>query len=104
MASSINQDIVDILNRLERQMLVHSCLYYQLDKNIWSDKEFDHHAYHLADLLKKYPEEAKQCEWATHFRDWDGTTGFHLPLTHPWVVEIANRVWNIHERREAMGK
>lgn len=96
----MDSKILDLINRKERQMLVHSCLYYQLDKNIWSDKHFDKNAYELRDLIKQYPEEAKKAEWSVHFRDWDGTTGFHLPLTHPWVIGKANQIWNIHE---AMG-
>ena len=95
----MDSNIVALINRRERQMLIHSHLYYELNNNIWDDKQFDHYAYDLARLLKEYPEEAKLCEWERYFRDWDGTTGFHLPLTHPWVIRRAWHIWEYHKQK-----
>lgn len=77
------------------QILVHSCIYYELNDSIIEDAKFDEFARELVDLQSKYPEISEQVEWHVHFKDFDGTTGYHLPLTHPWVVNKAKYLLRI---------
>ena len=73
------------------QMLVHSYLYYKLDTNLISDREFDKWGKELVQLQAKYPEIAEQVEYAEDFMDWDASTGFHLPV-NAQVIRIASRL------------
>ena len=66
------------MSALQRWLIVHSILYYELNEGIVSDKVFDANAYQLVDMQNSNPEIAKQTEYWYVFNDFDGTTGFHL--------------------------
>lgn len=71
------------------QMLIHSCIYYELNDSIVLDSAFDAWARELVTLQSSNPEISKQVPWYEAFKDWDGTTGYHLPTRHPWVMSRA---------------
>lgn len=75
---SLNKEIKDLIKRRRRQIMVHSFIYYRLGTSVIDDKTFDRWAYQLRDLQKAYPKESKDVEMYEDFKDWDGTTGFHL--------------------------
>jgi hypothetical protein len=79
-------DILELINRRERQMLVHSYIYYVRDRNLWTDHNFNKKAVELADLIKSYPDIFEKSEWKDAFRDWDGSSGAYLPLDNEWVI------------------
>lgn len=83
---------LELINRRRRQILVHSCIYYRLNNNLITDKQFDEWAYELVDLQKQYPEIAEQAVFAESFKDFDGSTGFNLPIHHPWVLRKAQQL------------
>lgn len=87
-------EIADKILRRRLQMLVHSYLYYSLDTNIISDRQFDIWAKDLVELQHNYPDISKQVEYYTFFKNWDGTTGFDLPKTDD-ISRIAYRLANI---------
>jgi len=95
----LNYEIARQIQRLRLNMLVHSRLYYKDGIPIMSDQDFDKMAYMLRDLQKKYPRESRIIVYYEAFKDWDGTTGYHLPLTDPWVVRKAEKILDIHRRR-----
>lgn len=69
----VEETHLEKVNRLERQMIMHSFLYYIYDYAIISDGEFDRRARELAALDRtgsKYEE---------LFKDWTGGSGYHLP-------------------------
>ena len=70
-------------------MLVHSCLYYNLNTNIITDKQFDTWARELVTLQKENIDISKKVKWAEAFEGFDGHTGFDLPINDPWVVKKA---------------
>lgn len=77
---------------LRRLLLVHSYLYYVLDDPIVSDDVWQSWANELADINSDvgfYDEE---------FKDWDGTTGCHLPLEDRWVVSKALQIRRLNEK------
>jgi hypothetical protein len=67
------------------QMLIHSCIYYELNENIVSDDKWQEWADELTTLQSKYPEYMKIGFYDEHFKDWDGSTGAHLPHRDLWV-------------------
>lgn len=83
-------NILELINRRERQILVHSILYYHFNDSIWEDRLFDRVSLELVKLGQDYPEEFKQSELYEHFKTFDGTTGYDLPLQHQKYWPIAN--------------
>ena len=80
-----SNELVELVRRRRAQMLVHSCIYYELNESIISDHQWQA----WADELQKLQEEHPSClridfyDW--EFRDWEvllehtyhiGTLGF----------------------------
>lgn len=91
------QQIKEFINRRRRQILVHSCLYYEMNTNIITDYTYDMWCKELAKLQKEYPDVAKECVYQDAFDDFDGSTGFHLPKDG-WVWGTAQTVLRYHEK------
>lgn len=69
----------DRINWLQRFIILHSYLYYELDDNVISDREYDVKSKKLVELKNKHPELWKNSEYYKQFGDeYDGTTGFTL--------------------------
>lgn len=81
--------IKELIKRRRLQMLLHSCIYYELNDNIISDDTWQKWADELQKLQNEHPECCKIDCWDWQFRDWDGATGAHLPHRHPWVYNMA---------------
>ena len=92
--------IAEKIQQRRYQMLVHSCLYYHLNNNIISDKQWDAWARELRDLQNQFPEISKQVTLYEHFKDWDASTGAFLPITESWVITKARQVAGINEKKE----
>ena len=84
--------IYELIQQRRLQLLVHSRIYYVLNNNIISDKQFDDFAKELVQLQKDYPQISKDVIFYNAFKNWDGTTGFDLPLEDSWVVQKANQL------------
>jgi len=95
-----NLQIAEKIQQRRYQMLVHSCLYYRLNQNIISDKQWDGWARELRDLQNQYPEISKQVTLYEYFKDWDASTGAFLPITESWIVMKARQVAGINEKKE----
>ena len=52
--------IAEKIQQRRYQMLIHSCIYYELDQNVFSDAQWNKWAKELRDLQKKYTEISKQ--------------------------------------------
>ncbi len=74
------------------QILVHSFLYYQLDRPLVSDDKWQQWAEELVALQNKHPDIAKQVVYHHCFSDFDGSTGFDLPFNEPLIVEKGMRL------------
>lgn len=71
--------IQEYINFLQRGIIVHSYLYYELDSSIIPDREFDKKARELAMFKNAYPDLWKTSEYYYIFGDeYTGATGFHL--------------------------
>lgn len=71
-----DQECIDFLQRF---IIVHSYIYYELNDNVISDKEYDAKARELVEYKKAHPELWKTSMYYKQFGDdYDGSTGFDL--------------------------
>lgn len=89
--------IRSLILRRRLQILVHSCIYYELDSNLISDRTWSTWAQELVKLQKKYPGIAKRVDYAQEFQDFDGSTGFNLPTRNPEIMNKARYLLKIHK-------
>ena len=87
--------IKEKIKRRRAQMLVHSCIYYELNDNIITDHKWQEWADELEKLQREHPECCDIGFFDWEFRDWDGATGNHLPHRHPWVHAKAHYLINL---------
>lgn len=73
-------------------MLIHSCLYYELNESIISDHQWQAWADELAELQRQHPDKCVIGFYDEEFKDWDGSSGYHLPLRDPWVYGKAQQI------------
>ena len=82
----------EFIHRRRLQITVHSCIYYRLDANLISDHQWAAWAKELVEAQERFPAVAEKQLWAKEFSDFDGSTGFNLPITEPGVVAVARRL------------
>lgn len=79
--------------RRRKQILVHSCLYYQFNTNLIEDWQYDKIARRLAELQLAYPDISNNLGY--HDKEFKGFgedhcySGFNLPRSSPEVVAVA---------------
>lgn len=81
------------INRYKRVLLVHSCIYYRLGETVVSDAQWQKWANWLVEHNRPtgfYDDD---------FKDWDGTTGFHLPNTG-WILDKAIQIKRIYDEKD----
>lgn len=97
-------ELLEWMNRRERQILVHSFLYYQLNENIISDYTFDRWSKELAQAIKEHPDTFKQSVYAEEFKDFDGSSGYDLPFHLPEIQNIGYRLLKLNAKRTITNK
>lgn len=90
----VSNKTIEWVNRRQRQILVHSFLYYQLNENIISDYTFDLWSKELAEVMQNEPELVKQSVYYEAFKDFDGSSGYNLPYSHPDIQDAGMRLLN----------
>ena len=84
------QTIKEKMQQRMRQILVHSCIYYEFDMNIVDDATYDKWGNELVDLIKKYPQYLKEIEFGLEFRGYvEMRSGFNLHYRHPDIMRKA---------------
>ncbi|MBP2704358.1 hypothetical protein JOL79_11095 [Microbispora sp. RL4-1S] len=82
--------VAELINRRRRQVLVHSILYYDMDSPLVTDAVFDQWARQLAQLQADHPVISGKVAYRwREFADFDGSTGYHLPLHDPHARSTA---------------
>lgn len=72
-------NIQDRIDWLQRFIIVHSYIYYELNDNYISDREYDLKSKELAKYKDDYPELWKNSMYYKQFGDdYNGSTGFTL--------------------------
>ena len=84
--------IAEKIQQRRLQILVHSCIYYELNGSSVSDRQWDTWARELVTLQTQYPDIAKKVIWYDEFADFDATTGFNLPIKDEWVMKKARQL------------
>ena len=84
-------DIREKIKQRRLQLLVHSCIYYKLDRTIISDETWNRWSEELKQLQLKYPDYSKEVEWYDAFKDWDGSTGAFLKYDN--CVDYYRLLW-----------
>jgi len=79
------QTLNEKIRQRRSQMLVHSYLYYVLDDSVVDDGTWQRWADELTELQKQ---NHKIGFYDKAFKDWDGSTGMHLPFDQ-WVKDKA---------------
>ena len=87
-----------LIKQRRLQMLLHSCLYYELNTELISDAQFDAWALELAELLSKHSNVYSD-RFDEYFENWTGDTGMHLQLRDPWVYSRASMLLEQHSKR-----
>lgn len=93
------KDILPLIERRQRQVLIMSFLYYQLNESIISDATFDKWSKELVDLRTKYPKEFAKSAFAKDFETFDGSSGYDLPYSQPWVQSKGYQLLKLHRKR-----
>ena len=94
-----NQTIKEKIKQRRAQMLIHSCIYYEMDSNIVDDHTWQKWADELEILQKENPDCVNIGFYDKHFLDWDGATGAHLPHRDRWVYNKALNLLRDCERK-----
>lgn len=89
-----------LIQRRRLQVLVHSCLYYKLATSLVSDQQWQAWADELVELQEKYPLICERVDYHEEFKDFDGSTGFHLPFGGMEVLNKAYQLIAYHKKRE----
>ena len=84
--------------------MVHSCIYYVWNDSIVSDDTWNTWAKELVSLQSEYPQESQEVGKYTLFsydvfKDFDGSTGFNLPIRDSWVMQKAEQIRRIFNDR-----
>lgn len=75
----INLSIQDYIDFLQRFIILHSYIYYELNNNYISDMEYDKKSKELVQYKNEYPDLWKNSMYYKQFGDdYNGATGFTL--------------------------
>lgn len=89
---------------LQRYILVHCYLYYEMNKSIISDQEYDSTAKQLKSMLNKMNEkEIVKTEYGYAFENFCSDTGFDLfyllsEKDKSYIKKIANIVFRVYRK------
>lgn len=74
-----NLTIQEYIDFLQRFVIVHSYIYYELNNNVISDHFYDKKSKELVQYKNDYPDLWKSSQYYKQFRDdYNGATGFTL--------------------------
>lgn len=88
----LDEEILELINRRERQVLVHSCLYYHFNTSIITDAEYDKWSHQLYDIIVQNPVEFRNSVLHEEFKNFDGNTGMGLPYDSAFAMRVAERL------------
>ena len=89
------------IKRLRLNVILHSCIYYEFNENLWDDHTFDHKCKELVKLLGENPG-AYSDRFDKYFEGWSGASGFHFPHRDPWVLGKAQELIQISNNIEGI--
>lgn len=90
--------IEEVIRQRRAQMLIHSCIYYELNENVVDDHTWQKWADELEEVQRCAPDSCLIGFFDEFFVDWTGATGSHLPLRDSWVLGQA--LWLFAQHKE----
>lgn len=85
--------VADRIQKLRLCLLIHSCIYYELNYNLITDLQWDSWARELLKLQTEHPEISDKVDcYKEAFKDWDASTGAFLPVKDNWVIYKAQQL------------
>ena len=94
----INKRVLAKINRLERQLLVNSCIYYLYNKNLIDDSHYDNWSFNLNEMIHENPDEFKKSEFYKDFTDFDPSSGYYLNYQQPKIKGVAYYLLKLHHQ------
>lgn len=96
-----DEEILSKMNQRERQILVHSYLYYEMNENLIEDYQYDNFAKELAKLIRDYPKIFKKSVYYSIFKGFgqDGCySGYNIPHNQRETVNNAYRIFRYRQQ------
>jgi hypothetical protein len=86
---------------LQRWLLVHSFIYYELNNNVVSDEMYDMNSKQLAEMQNKYPDDFIKSKYYYAMKEFDGSTGFGFveKLTADHYERVTRDAYMITQRK-----
>lgn len=97
----LEQTILEKINQLEQQILVHSIMYYRLGASIWDDFMYDRKAKELQRLIEANPDEFKASILYNDFKLFSWESGYDLPLWDSHYTAVA--LWLVEYHKQQGG-
>lgn len=97
-----DKELLSFINRRERQLLVHSYIYYECNESIISDDQWTEWAKELVKLRDDNIDIFDQSAYADVFREFDYSTGYDLysGYMRPEVIKDAELLLRILKGRD----
>lgn len=97
--------IVTKIELMQRMVIVHSIIYYELDSSVVSDVKYDKLARKLAKMKDTYPEEWRRSQYFYCMRDFSSSTGFDLfgrlnEHDKKYLLSMANTVLTLYKQEK----
>ena len=90
-------DTLGRINQLQRQLIIHSTLYYLYDDPLWTDEKYDKATLELLSLMNT--PEWEQSVYYKGFADFDGSTGMHLPyIDYTYAVRKTRQLLDYNQQ------
>ena len=81
-------DILAKINQRQRQIILHSVLYYKFDSNMVTDETWMRWANELVQLQRDFPALTEQSVFYMTMKGFDASTGSHL-AENEWGIQKA---------------
>ena len=89
---AVEQTLLELMNQRQRQILVHSCIYYHFNNNVVPDHQYDAWGRELAALIVNNPATFERSAYYKDFIGYTGNTGFDLPMMRPPIPAHAKSI------------
>ena len=95
----VNETYMEELSRLQRQFLVHSYLYYQMDDSVIKDSRYDRICKDMVSMMKRRPGEAKYSPYYDLCIGCGSSgSGFYIETYPPEIITTSLRRLYHHKK------
>lgn len=84
-------DKLAVMNRLRRNVIVHSVIYYRFNKNLIGDSDYDQLCVRLDTMQRENVDLCNEAVYSEDFKDYNPSTGMNF-ADHEWGIRAAQRL------------